>query len=1104
MGTVNDITKATFHGRVRKAPSSSVMYNNEVSARFPSGTYFWVTDNFEIWDKLARPVLSGTVTTQYKDYDFAYEQPKPRVWGLQTGYAGNINPSSGKLRIALSVSAKVEAFSGTISSYLWSFRSGIATVISGSLSTATVTVDIDPTACPTWGETWGTLTVTDSNGTALVRKFGIKAHDSSHLPNIHTDPIDLHAHVDRGYTADVPFFYGVDSVLPGAMGIVWRADETYGTTAGLLGATPNIDFIGWFTKEDPQAQGDFNYGITSSAKFHLEDVLTRLSYFEIEGLAIINSNGTLWDDISLCEPRVATWHLLTWHSTAGSLCDFTVGDDLDNEQYIQLDIGVQMGNILNGINVMAAQINAQLEVAPWGALHLPRAVGYLSQTQRDALTTVGAFNSSDGEVVSVSRNYNNAVGFVDMLGITLNGVPNAIALRSVAPGLAQGPAQGRDRQPQQILASQSTNVGLAQVELNQRAGNRYEILNLQEAMTVRHPDGYNFPIPSRAQLYTWTLDTTLAGTNGVNRIVYDTSVKWYVESVNTKHDSAKGKRQVEVVYRRVTRIGDAGDIPPTIPNTGNTLPPVVPPALPFDPLPSWPDTGWGSLPVGATNPPPGKITFLDGRTVVIWSATQAWITTTFALANPIWSSITPPDLGNFLIKQVLFDPLGPPNNTCGAYLLASDGTNSAVRYTTNALQHPPVWSKGANIAGTFSVLRGTGTSGTILIYGSGTDVQTLHSYDFTTGQHGFTNEPENTTPSYLGIWTSGSGWKSSYAFNYIDSSQNQAADIAISFSSPIIVTDAQFAYDLTQGAYDPASFGVRNGVNLYLSGSHVANNTVLASSDTNGTNKVSDLSGGPWTCDHIRFSAWSSLIKSASITYASPSGDASAVKSTDFGATWGGAQDIGASLGAVGGFDVQRSGGNSFAASDGKVRRATSLGGAYSDYYAVTGGVQAACVIVPYFNWAGTRQTNATNPDVVVGLTAPDSSSRTLLWIEGGASPGTVHDLTPVASFDFENANAITLAYQHHIAVFGNVSGTRKLYTTNDKAATWVNRGTLVNPKFLRGRRNDSSAAVSGTNLGQLYAITNDQVTYDKTWGNTTMYGRTMPGSGILGFDIWN
>lgn len=223
--------------------------------------------------------------------------------------------------------------------------------------------------------------------------------------------------------------------------------------------------------------------------------------------------------------------------------------------------------------------------------------------------------------------------------------------------------------------------------------------------------------------------------------------------------------------------------------------------------------------------------------------------------------------------------------------------------------------------------------------------------------------------------------------------------------------------------------------------------------------------------------------------------------STNYGATWGSALSIGASTVSVFGFDAQRAGNVSYAMCTGKVRKATTLGGAYSDFVAFT-GAEPVCVIVPYYrrNSTTTRQTDATDPDFIAALNTADSGGGTLYFVDGAT--GTKHDITPAAGVTFDNANCVTISYGNHIAVFGLKSGVYHLYTSTNGGTTWTDRGVVTSPHFIRCRRNDASAARGG-NSGQLYLAENSAIYYSSKWAGAGMFIRNQPSVNALAFDIW-
>ena len=119
-------------------------------------------------------------------------------------------------------------------------------------------------------------------------------------------------------------------------------------------------------------------------------------------------------------------------------------------------------------------------------------------------------------------------------------------------------------------------------------------------------------------------------------------------------------------------------------------------------------------------PPNPTVADNTGQFVVVKNTSLAWIERSFIdLTSPPSTFVTPTDLGSFSIGQVLLDPFSP-NTSPGCYLLAYDGGSdkSAVWYTSNILDYPPVWTKGAEQSGRYDVIRTTATAGVIAMYGA--------------------------------------------------------------------------------------------------------------------------------------------------------------------------------------------------------------------------------------------------------------------------------------------------------------------------------------------------------------------------------------------------
>lgn len=892
---------------------------------------------------------------------------------------------------------------------------------------------------------------------------------------------------------------------------------------------PHVDFVGWLNIEDDPLQGDPTYSAISTANFTFTGVGPRLARLTAQLLAIYNSSALVeWGQVLNATPWRAIYHFLSRYTTAASLCDIVFDDTSDT--YLFSEFSTQGQNALAAVQGIAQQVNALIEFAPWGAIAVNRDATYQSTAARSNLTTVANWTKADALGAPRSIDPNPNIGKVDSDALYYNPTNQQVQGYSTrAPGLAQGEAQGDDTLPSQVLtATASANYALN--ESKQRVADKFEYDNLSEYLDVTMPGGYvGVPlIPSHAQLYTWTL-ADVGGTKGVNRTSYTSAVPWLIDSVTSDYAPDPGTFAIHVRYRRLTSVGSPGDdITQHLP-APSSVQPLLPdfglPAFSFDP-PSiiFPDSGVALAAINPAQllPPPGQAIQGKGQEIFAGSGTVAYLLRNFiALTTPKAQDITPSDLGAYLIKHGIADPFSNFTTQVGGYLLASDGTNSAVWHAPSILPVVPAWAAGATLAGIYQTIRASMLAQSILAYTpNATSGTWSHSIDLTSSDGDFVlTNLTNETPNFDGVWTMGTGWEPT-AVTINGSSPTThvfGVDIDLTLPATAVITSAEMTYNLTKGTFNTSSGN--NSVSAYLSGVQQGAQNVNSSTDGNGTGKTITLTG-TLTANLIHLQIRTAIYTAGSngsgaITTldlagngADPFGGGGTAKVqvsylTDYGATLSATQDVGSTTLTEGGFDVQRSGPNSFAAGKDAVYRATTLGGAYSSYYAITGGTaQAACIVIPYYNWAGNLQTSAANPDIIVGLTAADGSSRTLLWIEGGATAGTVHNLTPVASFLFDNPNAITVAYNSHIAVIGKVSGVYKLYTTNDRGATWVNRGTVTTPTFLRDRRNDTSAASSGTNKGQLYMVEGSPavIDYSSFWAagsgsppDAGMWPRNMP-----------
>lgn len=1083
IGTANDIRQATFNGRVRVAPSGGILGINETSDSLTSGMYLWVVDDYPLRDKLSRPV--GTPPIQYVDFDTAYQGLLPVVVGLQKSYTGFIN-SSNKLRIAFDVSGSYAAESGaTISSYLFTFAAATYTVISGSLSTAIVTVDL------TEGFQWGKLVVTDSGGRSQTRHFEIHAHGSTYTPALSFQGASIQDALAEGWSTSAEAFADVSTMLDNTPITFWT-QEWYNDVEGPIVNT--INAIGWMRSETDPATGDPIYSLITSSQFAAAG-MPKLGRIEMQLLALSNNaSPTEWDEINNLTPWRGIIHILQRHSTLLELVDLTFDDTSDTFLFPYLS--TQGGNLLAAVNGIADQINAALEFAPDGAIQVVRNALYLDSTARNALLTYADWTSADYLSISLQYTHEQGLGRVDADGAYYQTSAGTInAFKSRAPGLAQDIGPDLVNLSNQILTA-GTSDATAQDELDQRAGNAYEINSTPTYyLDVVHPDGYHFLIPSNNIWYTWTL---AAGTDNIRGLSYTTSNRWLLISASYQINNDTGLRELHHRYRLECPIGNPGTAI-QIPADGS-LDLSIPAIPPLDPFPAFPTPlDFYLIDPTASQYPPFQgqagsglgghaiVAPRDGNTVDIWTVSQVFVTRSWSRSSPVWTEITPPGISNIVDCRF-----------------------------TNTGQGMYVLSDNADAGGSVS-----------------------HVYNFLSSNEGFVTTDSTipgTVSAFPATWTL-SGWQSTVNPNF---SNNMVMIIVGTFTSftinSIIISyttgaaavggtrtvqlyslgtlvytpgavlntgTGSFTTTLTPGGIiadkiwielDTANTGVPANyiTNLTLTGTGSSGQAIIYSVDV--FNSPPNWNNFPLPAGDNGYTEIRVASTPDNIMIYKPSG-ASVRLSTDNGETFGSTVSVGATPGAAGGFDLSRIGNTSVGAADAKARKATTLGGAYSDHTAYA-GTYPLLIYIPRRKFGGTT-TNASLSDPDYLVATPAQVGGDSVWKVSG---GVLTAITPsVGGTDAlavgPNSAAMNYLNGNVIALIASISGTAHLFTSTD-ATNWTDRGAMSGALAVSIRKSDRAT------LPGVYIAGGTILKYGKNLG-ATLVNKTKPiSSGILGVEV--
>ncbi len=402
----------------------------------------------------------------------------------------------------------------------------------------------------------------------------------------------------------------------------------------------------------------------------------------------------------------------------------------------------------------------------------------------------------------------------------------------------------------------------------------------------------------------------------------------------------------------------------------------------------------------------------------------------------------------------------------------SDGTNSKVFYTANICDKPPVWVEGAEYAGAYTAIRPSSTPGSVEIYTpGGVPGPPDYDYDFLTSDEGF------TASSGVGYdaanWVLGTGW---YA-NGSDAT-HRTVDISKALVDTVTKVEVTFWVDVNTGGTSAETIQI-NGSTVASGGNPPAGTNVLTFIGSTAATSIGAVINSDETSLSAvaiqRMKVWTGAI-----------GDANVRLSTDYGATFGAAVTVGTTPGAQGGFDLNYIGAASLAAADQQVKKATTLGGAYSNEAngALVGGVPVLLLIAWYeFGSTTTNQFNSSSPQYLLGSSVEVSSNA--LWRVTGSGQT---DVTPAASAVCIGPFSAMTWKGTKAAILMDIAGVRHLYSTTNLGGsppTWTDRGAVNGALYCRGRRKSKDGR-------QLYIVGGSILKYSGTQGQN-LYNRTAP-----------
>lgn len=1071
ISATNDKRAAYFVGRVRVNNSgvvstSTVLNFNESSATIADNDYLFVIRDYRLFHELGR--YTGGV--YYKDYARTFTALKPIISGLQSAYAGVVSGSPLGFTVAFAASAIVATTGATISSYAWTIPSG-GTVTAGATNTANVTVRFDASAT----EYWVKLIVTDSGSrtqTRYIPVFAIPA-DLSTTVTLGANGANIDGDIDNGWSASIDTFAGFTSVLDNTLAVILDV-EYYGTTQTSIVSA--VKFVGRMRTDTNSTQANPITSVSKKAAIEIEGAAAQMARITTPIITMRDSSGaTVWDEIT----KLTVWRSVAYlleHSTFHSL--YSLSFDSTADTYYAYQLLAPQGNILNSTNDILKSINAALEFAATGEVRAVRNLNFQSSAARTALVTVAAFDAQDWINFSLPHEHVDTVGIVEASGGTYyraGGIlPSMVTPQlSIAPGVAQGNAEGVSSLPGQILTA-DIGASVSQLELNVRAGNQYAWANGNDEATVDLRSGYNWITPSRYQYYTWTVS---ASDNTFGR-AYTTSDRWWCKSVSIRHNNDTGRKEVNAVFVLETSGADVGATGQTVnyPPVGSVPPilPIVPPVVAYPYFPPDPGIYLPTTPTINVTPPyilPPATTNnipVDGGAVVSWTEDRIGFTRNF-LGVPIWVQITQDDMtGTIRDCRLVMQ---------SAYLLTSDGTNSWVYYTANVFTADGGWGEPTELAGSFDATVPTSTLGAVyaagIISAGGPDVAL---WDLTEDTQG------GTIPPPAGSATEGFG---SFGVNGLESSAIAngggnyfaAAEWSVGYTNVIqIRVHFSLLFTILDDFFFVIDGSPLTGAGAAPDGTGYIYTWTLTPTDVSMFNfEVSHNS--TFYCDWIE---WSYSFNDDTLVTR---------YSTNYGETFAAQQTVGAGDAGGHGMDTVKIGTVALIGAAGQVKKATS-GGAWSDYGdpLVTDFAPTA-LFIPRYQFGSTSTSNATStPQYLIASSAEDDDGETMYKV---TSSGTVFTaITPTVSGDKGlalGAYCIWMPWWSGSIIFAALSfgGSPRLVISTNAGSSWTDKGILDDDALqVIGRRGDKTM--------QQTFLTNGMPAYSKDRG-TSIVSKTFP-----------
>lgn len=549
--------------RVRKAPTSSIVYINEASIALNPGDVITILNSYDIRERARR--------LSYVDFDLSFEDLGAVFTEIDSAYGAVTTDSTFILTLAPLAIAMADGDSVPDGNYEWEFDQ-TPSYITGSSTDREIEVEL-PVAAE-----WGRLTVTTANG--IISWFAFSLHFGD--PNTDArflmthDPITIEASVfptNTGYNASLDVFdnFTLSDVLDRTRCAV-IVDEHY--TADDDTNLGTVRFVGYVLKDASTTRGDEKYGQVKSNSIELRGLYALAGELPMSPIAVRDVNPpTQWDEIAKPTTERIIAHVLMHYSTVANLCAIVFpGFAASPDKWYASNFDIVDTSLMDAVATIGSEINGDLVSDAAGGFVFERNASFLTTDERNDLDTVipDDMNTGDQFELQLTREHKPRVGKVEMGARVFfsNGMPS-VGYTALAPAVAYGEGQERVQIPNALLPADDmdnagTNAGL-------RAAYWYAFRNNLITINGSLAGAWGWASPSQAQW--WPFDIAVSDTTRGVTITSDT--RWLLGSIRTVING-NGTIDTQASWIPETTPGRALILVAPVPSVINTELPILP------------------------------------------------------------------------------------------------------------------------------------------------------------------------------------------------------------------------------------------------------------------------------------------------------------------------------------------------------------------------------------------------------------------------------------------------------------------------------------------------------------------------------------------------